>query len=62
MKRFAIAAAILVALVAGAFTAVQKSRMKHPHSGIEITVPGRDGAGVLTAHVTTFVEPADSGS
>ena len=21
--------------------------MKHPHSGIEITVPGRDGAGVL---------------
>src|SRR6185295_14699875 len=47
MKRFAIAAAILVVLVAGAFTAVQRSRMKHPHSGIEITVPGRDGAGVL---------------
>src|SRR5262245_8979506 len=47
MKRFAIAACIVIALGAAAFTAVQRSRMKHPHSGAEITIPGRDGAGVL---------------
>src|SRR6516164_3917879 len=47
MKRVAIAGAILFLVGAGAFTAVQRSRMKHPHSGAEITIPGRDGAGVL---------------
>src|SRR5215475_10114228 len=47
MKRVAIAGAILLLAGAGAFTAIQRSRMKHPHTGEEITVPGRDGAGVL---------------
>src|SRR5215831_9360415 len=47
MKRFAIALTILVGLCVGAFTAVQRSRMKHPHTGAEITVPGKDGAGIL---------------
>jgi YVTN family beta-propeller protein len=47
MKRFAIAATILILIVAGAYTAVQRSRMKHPYTGNEITIPGRDGAGVL---------------
>src|SRR5215831_4987906 len=47
MKRVAIAGAILFLVGAGAFTAVQRSRMKHPHSGAEITIPGHDGAGVL---------------
>jgi YVTN family beta-propeller protein len=47
MKRVAIAGVILFLVGAGAFTAVQRSRMKHPHSGAEITIPGRDGAGVL---------------
>src|SRR5437764_15041644 len=47
MKRLGIALAILIVLGVGAFTAVQRSRMKHPHSGAEITIPGRDGAGVL---------------
>jgi DNA-binding beta-propeller fold protein YncE len=47
MKRVAIAGAALFLAGAGAFTAVQRSRMKHPHSGAEITIPGRDGAGVL---------------
>jgi YVTN family beta-propeller protein len=47
MKRVAIAAAILFLVGAGAFTAVQRSRMKHPHSGAEITIPGHDGEGVL---------------
>jgi len=47
MRRVAIAGAIVILLGAGAFTAVQRSRLKHPHSGAEITIPGRDGAGVL---------------
>jgi YVTN family beta-propeller protein len=47
MKRVAIAGAFVLLIGAGAFTAVQRSRMKHPHSGAEITIPGRDGAGVL---------------
>jgi YVTN family beta-propeller protein len=47
MKRFAIAAAVFVSLCVGAFTAVQRSRMKHPHTGAEITIPGKDGGGVL---------------
>src|SRR5215475_9682039 len=47
MKRIVIAAAILTVLGGGGYTAVLKSRMKHPHSGNEITIPGRDGAGVL---------------
>jgi YVTN family beta-propeller protein len=47
MKRVAIAGVILFLVGAGAYTAVQRSRMKHPHSGAEITIPGRDGAGVL---------------
>ncbi|HKN45548.1 MAG TPA: hypothetical protein VJW23_16680, partial [Propionibacteriaceae bacterium] len=29
------------------WTEIQRSRMKHPSSGEEITIPGRDGAGVL---------------
>jgi YVTN family beta-propeller protein len=47
MKRVAIAGVIVFLVGAGAYTAVQRSRMKHPHSGAEITIPGRDGAGVL---------------
>src|SRR6516162_2319951 len=47
MRRVAIAGAIVILIGAGAFTAVQRSRLKHPHSGAEITIPGRDGAGVL---------------
>src|SRR5215470_8970819 len=47
MKRVAIAGTILILVGAGAFTAVQRSRMKHPHSGAEITIPGHDGAGIL---------------
>ena len=47
MKRIVIAGVIVFLVGAGAFTAVQRSRMKHPHSGVEITIPGRDGAGVL---------------
>src|SRR5215475_9959940 len=47
MKRVVFAVVAVFALGAAAFTAVQKSLMKHPYSGKEITVPGRDGAGVL---------------
>jgi DNA-binding beta-propeller fold protein YncE len=47
MKRILIALAVTIVIAAGSWTAVQRSRMKHPHSGQEITVPGRDGAGVL---------------
>src|ERR1044071_3057298 len=47
MKLAAIAGAIVFFVGAAAFTAVQRSRMKHPHSGAEITIPGRDGGGVL---------------
>ena len=47
MKRFAIAGVTVVLLCVGAFTAVQHSRMKHRYTGADITVPGRDGAGVL---------------
>src|SRR5580700_158868 len=47
MKRFALTAAITILIGAGAWTAVQRSRMKHPYSGLEITVPGRDGTGIL---------------
>jgi DNA-binding beta-propeller fold protein YncE len=47
MKRIAIAGVILFLVVAGAYTAAQRSRMKHPHSGAEITIPGQDGAGML---------------
>ena len=47
MKRFVIATAIIVLIGAGAWTAVQRSRMKHPYTGQEITIPGTDGAGIL---------------
>jgi len=47
MKRLALTAAITILIGAGAWTAVQRSRMKHPYSGLDITVPGRDGTGIL---------------
>jgi DNA-binding beta-propeller fold protein YncE len=47
VKRVVTAAAALIVLGVAAYTAVQRSRMKHPHTGAEITIPGRDGAGVL---------------
>src|SRR5215475_1376960 len=47
MKRVLIALAATIVIAAGSWTAVQRSRMKHPHSGQEITIPGRDGAGIL---------------
>jgi YVTN family beta-propeller protein len=47
MKRLAIILAILVLITATAWTAIQRSRMRHPFSGQEITIPGRDGDGVL---------------
>jgi YVTN family beta-propeller protein len=47
MKRGAIVATIIILVSASAWTEIQRSRMKHPYSGQEITVPGRDGAGVL---------------
>src|SRR5262245_14060356 len=47
MKRIGIALVIMVLVGVSAFTAIQRSRMKHPHTGAEITIPGRDGAGVL---------------
>jgi YVTN family beta-propeller protein len=47
MKRFAIALAILALITANAWTAIHLSRMKHPANGQEITIPGRDGNGVL---------------
>ncbi len=47
MKRFAIALATLTLIAATAWTAVHRSRMTHPFSGQEITIPGKDGDGVL---------------
>src|SRR5262245_15623382 len=50
MRNKVIAGAILVLALAGiSWTTVQRSRMKHPKSGQEITVPGRDGDGNLLA-------------
>lgn len=45
--RLAITIAIFALITATALTAVQRSRMKHPVSGQEITIPGRDGDGML---------------
>jgi len=64
MRRLAIVVAILIVIGVGAFTAVQRSRMKHPHTGNEITVPGRDGAGVLLPdgwHVTPAGRQLETG-
>src|SRR5262245_44378983 len=47
MKRVAIGAVMAVLVGATAWTEIQRSRMKHPHTGEEITIPGRDGGGVL---------------
>src|SRR5262245_10606364 len=47
MKRAAVAATIFLLIGPSTWTAVQRSRMKHPVSGQEITVPGSDGGGVL---------------
>ncbi len=47
MKRVAITLAIFALITASAWTAVHRSRMTHPYSGKEITIPGRDGEGVL---------------
>src|SRR5262245_25094722 len=47
MKRVAIAATIFFLIGASTWTAVQRSRIKHPATGEEITVPGSDGGGVL---------------
>ena len=47
MKRLTITLAILTLITATAWTAIHRSRMTHPYSGQEITIPGRDGDGVL---------------
>ena len=47
MKRAGLVAALAVLVSATVWTEIQRSRMKHPSSGEEITIPGRDGAGVL---------------
>jgi YVTN family beta-propeller protein len=47
MKRFAIALVVFALAAATAWTAMQRSRMKHPFSGLEITIPGKDGDGIL---------------
>ena len=46
--KLAVLVTAFVALVSvSVWTSIQQSRMKHPASGQEITVPGRDGSGVL---------------
>jgi dipeptidyl aminopeptidase/acylaminoacyl peptidase len=47
MKRFLVSAIVIGLIGAAAWTAVQRSRMKHPYSGLEITIPGTDGEGIL---------------
>src|SRR5436853_7814138 len=49
MKRIGFVVFLMIVTAAGALTAVQRARMKHRYSGQEITVPGRDGDGVLLA-------------
>src|SRR5215467_14697548 len=49
MKRWAIVATLVLVVLVSArtWTEIQRSQMKHPVSGEEITVPGRDGTGIL---------------
>ena len=64
MKRLAITLAIFSLITAAAWTAVQRSRIRHPHSGQEITIPGNDGDGVLLPdgwRVTPAGRQLDSG-
>ena len=47
MKRLMITLVVCTLATAATWTAIQRSRMKHRYSGQEITVPGREGDGVL---------------
>lgn len=47
MKRFSVVVFILALAAAGAWTAVERYRMKHPASGQSITVPGHSGPNAL---------------
>lgn len=47
MKKPLVLTVVILAAGALAFTAVQRARMKHPASGKEITIPGRDGTAIL---------------
>src|SRR5262245_58927062 len=47
MKRLAIASTIVIMTGVTAWTEIQHSRLKHPFSGAEIVIPGRDGGGIL---------------
>ena len=47
MKRLTIALAVLSLVAASAWTAIHRARMTHPYSGQEITIPGKDGDGIL---------------
>jgi DNA-binding beta-propeller fold protein YncE len=47
MKRAGLVAALAILVSGTVWTEIQRSRMKHPSTGQEITIPGRDGAGVL---------------
>ena len=46
MKRYALVL-ILVTCAGAAYLAIERTRIKHPASGQEISVPGRDGANAL---------------
>jgi YVTN family beta-propeller protein len=64
MKRIGIAAAIVVLVGVTAWTEITRSRIRHPYSGQEIVVPGKDGAGVLLPdgwHVTPAGRQLESG-
>ncbi len=50
MKRRLVIASAILAVATVAWTAVQHSRMKHPATGQEITIPGEDNGGVLLAN------------
>jgi hypothetical protein len=47
MKLTVLVTAFVALVSVSVWTSIQQSRMKHPASGQEITVPGRDGSGVL---------------
>jgi len=47
MKRISLVLALLALAIAGAWTAVENYQMKHPASGLAITVPGRSGPNAL---------------
>jgi DNA-binding beta-propeller fold protein YncE len=47
MKRIGLVAALAILVSATVWTEIHRSRMKHPASGEEITIPGRDDGGVL---------------